>query len=299
MNNYIWTEKYRPKTYDDVIGIPKALRSTLDNLKEKTCLLLTGSPGTGKTTTSKILVSLNKKNSITLNASDERGIDVVRSRIKNFASNMSVDGGLKIINLEEFDEMTSNAQNALRNMMEEVPNCVWILTGNYENKIVDAIKNRCDHYRFKQPNQEDIKAHLEVITLKENMDVDADVLDKVIEIHYPSIRGMVKELERFKSLNRKITINDVGASNDDLLKIYEAFKEKKFMITRQNAIDSGSDYSEIIKTIHDKYLFEENIAPEKKLSVIEILGDSMRYINSVPSKEIEFESIIAKCFKVM
>jgi len=300
MKNYIFTEKHRPKTYDDVIGMPEKLRLQLDNLTEKMCILLTGTPGTGKTTTSKILVNKHKENAITLNASDERGIDVVRNRIKNFATNASIDGGVRIINLEEFDEMTANAQNALRNLMEEIPNVVWILTGNYEANIVDAIKNRCDHYRFIAPDKNEVHTLLNKIIDSEKIKINnVEIIEKILNNHYPSIRGMVKELQRLTFLGREVTLKDVESSKEDLQKIYTSFSSKNFSQTRQLAIDSAIDYPTIIIYLHDKILKDEKVNPANKLEAILIMGDSLRHIKGVPSKEIEFETMIYNCFKVM
>ena len=183
--NEIWTEKYRPKTLDDVVGqkhVTERLKAYVAS-RNMPHLLLTGPAGTGKTTCSLALAKEMfgtewKGNFIELNASDERGIDVVRGKIKEFARTAPLgDADFKIIFMDEADALTNDAQAALRRTMEKYSGiCRFILSCNYSSKIIDPIQSRCAVFRFKPLTVDDVSGFLNMIVEKENIDITEDAV---------------------------------------------------------------------------------------------------------------------------
>lgn len=293
-----WIEKYRPQSLNEVIGITSDLREIANN-NDSGHLLLTSFPGMGKTCISKLIVKKHRPNVLVLNASNERGIKVVRDKIKNFAVTASLGGGTKIINLEEFDYMTPESQNALRNLMEEVPNCRFILTANYENKIVDAIKSRCQHFKLTNPDKDEIKAHLITICEKEELSYDEEGINKLIEVQYPSIRNMVKKLQELSISNKPVISENIIDDTGDVDELIANLKAGKFLASRKIVLESLLDYEEMIRKIHDNILFDKELKPDIRLLLIEELAEFQRWINMVPNKAIELEAFLSKAIKVL
>ena len=181
----LWTEKYRPKSIGEVVGQSR----TTERLKAYISsggvphLLFAGPAGTGKTTCSICLArelfgETWRENFFELNASDERGIDVVRGKIKNFARTSPIGGqGFKIIFLDEADALTNDAQAALRRTMERFPTCRFILSCNYSSRIIEPIQSRCAVFRFTPLTKEDVKEYLNRICKSELLEITKETLD--------------------------------------------------------------------------------------------------------------------------
>lgn len=203
MNNHtLWVEHYRPKNLDDYVFHDDALkRAILRMIKDQSIphLLLSGVQGSGKTTLAKILIrelEIDDIDVLTINASEENSVDVMREKIKNFVSTFAM-GTFKIVHLEEADYITPNGQAILRNMMETFNETTrFILTCNYEHRIIPAIISRCQHFRFKAGNKDDITEYVATILVKEGVHFDLDVLDKYVSIGYPDVRKVVNLLQQ-------------------------------------------------------------------------------------------------------
>ena len=160
MENFIWTEKYRPKNIEDCV-LPDRLKTLFIeyvNNKEIPNLLISGSPGIGKTTVAKALCEEVGCDYMVINGSDENGVDTVRYKIKNYASALSLSGGRKVIIIDEADYLSVNAQAAFRNSIEEFStNCSFIFTCNYKSRIMEAIHSRCAVIDFTLKNSEKSK----------------------------------------------------------------------------------------------------------------------------------------------
>ncbi|PIN84208.1 replication factor C small subunit, partial [Candidatus Micrarchaeota archaeon CG11_big_fil_rev_8_21_14_0_20_47_5] len=209
-----WTEKYRPKTLPDVIGqahIVSSLRAFVKN-RNLPNLLFSGSPGIGKTTATLALAhdlyGENFSSSLLeLNASDERGIDVVRGKIKDFARTVALEAvPFKIIFLDEADALTSDAQHALRRTMEKYLSITrFILSCNYSSKIIEPLQSRCSVFRFLSLSEGEIKQMIERIAKTEGLQVDEEALKTLIYISEGDMRKAINALQGASFSSKKIT----------------------------------------------------------------------------------------------
>ena len=242
MEHLLWVEKYRPKTIEDCI-LPDAIKSTFQeyvNRKEIPNLLLSGSAGVGKTTIAKALCNEVGCDFIVINGSDESGIDVLRTKIKNYASSVSLAGGRKVVIIDEADYLNPNStQPALRGAIEEFSsNCSFIFTCNYKNRIIDPIHSRCSVVDFKINGSKAKMAaqffkRVEWILEKENITYSKDVVAAVITKHFPDNRRVLNELQRYSvsgTIDSGILSNVADIQLDTLI---TALKSKDFGSTRK------------------------------------------------------------------
>lgn len=188
-----WVEKYRPQTLEEMVSLPPALAAMKFNDSMPNLMLL-GRAGTGKTTVAKIIIKLLGAVSLDLNAADERGIDVIREKIKFFT--MQGATALKIVFLDEADNITQDAQQALRAMMEETARTTrFILTGNYERGFIEPIKSRCTVVNFGTPDREEVVARLTYICSEEKVNADVNKLREMVDKTYPDIRRAINILQ--------------------------------------------------------------------------------------------------------
>jgi replication factor C small subunit len=214
----IWTEKYRPSKFEQVQGqkdIVKKIKAFVEK-KNMPHLLFAGTAGIGKTTlalvVAKELYGDNWKNNfLETNASDERGIDVIRNKVKDFARTKSVNTDLpKIIYLDECDSLTKEAQQALRRTMETFSNTArFVLSCNFSSKIIDPIQSRCAVFRFKPLVKEDVFGMIEWISKEEKLDIDEDAKDALYELSGGDLRRVINTLQSCAVLNDKIDLNIV------------------------------------------------------------------------------------------
>lgn len=308
--NEIWTEKYRPKTLDDVVGqknITDRLKGYVE-AKNMSHLMFAGSPGTGKTTCSLALARSMygdswKGNFIELNASDDRGIDVVRGKIKDFARTAPVDGAeFKIIFLDESDALTNDAQGALRRTMEKYSKtCRFILSCNYSSKIIDPIQSRCAVFRFRPLNNEDIKEFLEKITKLENLDVEEGAIDSLVYISRGDMRRAVNTLQTAASLGSTITSDVIAkvsgsANEDEIISVLTSALEGKFTEASNRLdkimIEYGLSGQDIIRQIHSE-IFKLGLDTSSMVKLIDKTGEIEFRIIEGSNEKIQLEALLA------
>jgi DNA polymerase III delta prime subunit len=242
MEHLLWVEKYRPAKVEDCI-LPDSIKTTfLDYVarKEIPNLLLSGSAGVGKTTIAKALCEEVGCDYIIINGSDESGIDVLRTKIKNYASSVSLAGGRKVVIIDEADYLNPNStQPALRGAIEEFSsNCSFIFTCNFKNRIIDPIHSRCSVIDFKINGSKAKMAasffkRVEWILEKEGITYDKEVVAAVITKHFPDNRRILNELQRYSvsgTIDKGILSNIADVQLGTLV---TALKEKDFASTRK------------------------------------------------------------------
>lgn len=235
----MWVEKYRPKTVDGYVFRDANQRKQITTwIKDKSIphLLLSGSPGIGKTTLAKMMINeigIEDYDVLEMNASRERGIKEVQERITNFVS-MIPFGPFKVVLLDEADYLTPEAQAALRGVMEEYASTSrFILTCNHPNKIIPAIHSRCQQMHFTSIDQTEFTARVATILVEENIEFDLDTLDTYVKVTYPDLRKCINFVQQNVQDEKLISANSADAGQADYkIAMVELFKKRKLKEAR-------------------------------------------------------------------
>jgi DNA polymerase III delta prime subunit len=259
---FLWVEEYRPQNIDSCI-LPKSLKTSFSEFVQNNNvpnLILSGGPGVGKTTVAKAMLSEMGSTHMMINGSEESGIDVLRTKIKNFASTVSLDGGRKYIILDEADYLNpQSTQPALRGFMEEFhKNCGFILTCNYKNRLIEPLHSRCSGVEFQIPNSEKPKLALgfmkrvKYILETENIEYDERVIAELINKYFPDWRRTLNELQRYSASG----IIDAGILSNitevNIQELMHAMKEKEFTNVRKWVVNNlDNDPVRLLRIVYD------------------------------------------------
>ena len=262
MNEILWVEKYRPNTIDDAI-LPSELKTTFSKFVtngECPNLLLSGSAGCGKTTVAKAMLEQLGCTYMMINGSEESGIDVLRNKIKNFASTVSLEGGRKYVILDEADYLNpQSTQPALRGFIEEFSkNCGFILTCNYRNRIIEPLHSRCSTVEFRIPTEEkpqlamDFMQRCQTILDTENVKYNKKVVASLIQKFFPDWRRVLNELQRYSASGEIDAGILVNLSEDSVKELLSFLKNKEFTNVRRWIVNNlDNDPSRVYRRIYD------------------------------------------------
>ncbi len=310
MVSEIWTEKYRPSKFNEVIGqdnITKKVESLTNSLNIPH-LLFAGPAGTGKSTLALIVVKelfgANwKENYLELNASDERGINIVRDKVKNFARTKSLGNiPFKIIFLDEADALTPEAQQALRRTMENYSTtCRFILSCNYSSKIIDPIQSRCAIFRFKLLEKKDIEIIIRKIEIGEKLQISPEAIEPIYEGSEGDCRRCINILQSTASISPLITFELIStvissAKPKDIRTVLDYALSGDFQKSREKLLDvmlkEGISGQDVIKSIQ-KEIWNLPVEPEIKVKLTEKTGESEFRIVEGSDPFIQLQSLLA------
>jgi replication factor C small subunit len=307
----IWTEKYRPKILADIVGqVPIIERlKAYAAAKNVPHLIFAGPPGTGKTTAALALAHEVfgehhwAQNFHELNASDERGIGIIRGKIKDFARTAPIGATFKIIFLDEADSLTQDAQAALRRTIERYTHiCRFILSVNYSSKVIEPIQSRCAVFRFKPLTGDDLKKYIRKIATKEHLEITPDGLESIIFIARGDMRRAINILQVGASIDKKITAEllyetSATARPEDIKTLITTALSGNFMTARNQLyellVTHGLSGEEIIQQIH-RTIFDLTIPDDQKVLLMEKTGEVEFRLVEGSNDHIQLESLLAQ-----
>jgi len=301
--DFLWVEQYRPKTIDDCI-LPDSLKNLFSSFIKKgelSNMLFSGTPGIGKTTVAKALCEEMNCDWIMINGSEEGGIDVLRNKIKNFASTVSLSGGKKVVILDEADYLNpQSTQPALRGFVEEFhKNCRFILTCNFKNRIIEPLHSRFSNIEFKvnpkdKPKLASRLFERAIYILKEqNVDYEDKVLVELITKHFPDFRKLINELQRYSvsgAIDAGILVN---VSDENLKTLVTHLKGKEFSDMRKWVVNNlDNDPVKIFRKIYDTLY--TNLEPSTIPHAVLIIADYQYKSAFVADQEINLVACLTE-----
>ena len=302
--DFLWVEKYRPKTIKDTILSPelKTLFQTFVDNKNVPNLLLTGSQGIGKTTVAKAMLEELGADYIVINGSDEgRLIDTLRTKIKNFASSVSLAGGRKYVILDEADYCNAETvQPALRNFMEEFSkNCGFIMTCNFVNKIIQPLHSRCSVVEFKIANKDkpamgkELYVRILNILKQENISFEEKVIQEVLAKHFPDNRRILNELQRYSATGHIDSGILANLSETSIKELMQLLKDKEITtIRRWVGRNVDGDVAPMFRKIYDT--INQYAKPSSLPQIVVTLADYQYKSAFVADQEVNFMAFLTE-----
>ena len=307
----IWAEKYRPRKLSEMINQKHIVERLKTFVKERNIphMIFAGPPGSGKTTASlciayELFGDNWRTNFLETNASDERGIQIVRGKVKDFARTKAIgDVPFKIIYLDECDALTREAQQALRRTMENFTQTTrFILSCNYSSKIIDPIQSRCAIFKFKPLEKKDIFEIVENIEKKENINADNKAKDALFDVSEGDVRRVENILQSCAAISNKITDESVYslasvAKPKEIKKILEFALENKFTEARNELLNVMLNYGlsglDVIKQVQ-KEILNLNLDGRKRMKIVEQCGEAEFRMSEGSDEYIQLEAFLAK-----
>jgi len=302
-NEYLWCERYRPKTIDECI-LPSDLKKTLNELVQGgqlPNLMFSGTAGLGKTTAAKALCNMLNLDYILINGSEESGIDVLRNKIKQFASTVSLTGGYKVVILDEADYLNpTSTMPALRGFIEEFSNnCRFILTCNFKNRIIEPLHSRCSVIEFNTNKKQlaslagDFMKRLSSILKNEGVSFQEKTIAELIIRYAPDWRRVLNECQRYSTSGTIPTEILVGMSDQNIAQLTTYLRDKDFKSMRSWVVNNSSlDSSVIFRKIYDG--LSDTAEPASIPSAVLILADYSYKAAFVADRELNMVACLTE-----
>ncbi len=310
MVSTIWTEKYRPQTFEEIKGQKEIVDKVAAFVKSKTMphLLFSGPAGVGKSTLSLVVAKQLfgeswRQNFLELNASDTRGIDIIRGQVKDFARTKAIgDVPFKIIFLDESDALTKDAQQALRRTMENYTKTVrFILSCNFGSKILDPIQSRCAVFRFKPLSKEELIKVIDVITKEEGLVVNEDVKEALFQVSGGDCRRLENVLQSCavikKDIDKELVYSMASlAKPEEIKETLEIAVGGNFLMARKKLLDLMLNYGlsglDVIKQIQ-KEIWNLPLDDRKKVELVDKCGEIEFRMVEGSDEYLQLESFLA------
>ncbi|RLG07910.1 MAG: replication factor C small subunit [Thaumarchaeota archaeon] len=308
-----WVEKYRPKTLDDIVNQEEVVSSLRNILKTKAVphMLFAGPPGVGKTATAHAFARdlfgdsyIEDGHFMEINASDERGIQTIREKVKMFARQIPMGGyGFKILFLDESDQLTDDAQHAFRRVMEQFSTtCRFILAANYSNRIIEPIQSRCAVFRFKPLTKNHVIEFLKRIADNESLEIEDQALEVIYDFSEGDMRKAINILQASasiaKKIDEKVVYQVMGyVSRGEVRKILELALSGKFTDARDEVrrilYVQGVMPSDLVSAIY-RELFYLDLSEEDKLDLLDLLGEVDYRLSEGATPEVQLMAFLAR-----
>jgi replication factor C small subunit len=310
MEHAIWTEKYRPKAFSEVLGQDEVVKRVEAFVKEHNMphLLFTGPAGVGKTSLSLVIARQLfgdswHSNFLELNASDERGIDVIRNKVKDFARTRAIgDVPFKIIYLDECDALTREAQQALRRTMENYTQTTrFVLSANYSSKIIDPIQSRCAIFRFKPLPKDDIQKLIKKIASSEGIDIDDAAKEALYNISEGDCRRVENILQSAAAISKKIDENIIYslasvARPKEVKEVLDLALKNNFIKAREKLLDVMLNYGlsglDVIRQVQ-KEIYNLELDGRNKMKLVDKCGEAEFRMSEGSDEFVQLEAFLA------
>lgn len=300
LKEMIWQEKYRPVSVKDVITpfTDQILNAMSKPMSIQNFIFYSRRGGTGKTSMSKAIVNDLKCDYLNLNASDERSIDTVRTKVKEFMLTKSSNPNCKkCIIMDEGEKLTKDAADALKNMLEEYSaNCFIILTTNNINKIPEPLQTRFKILEFVSPDKVEVYAYLKNICEKENLISTNEGLNKLIDIHYPSIRKMINHLQDLFNQKKSISIENILKDSELYDSLWNLILQQDYVKAKIKILEEGIDCEEL-----NNYIFENigKLDLIKEIKIVPLLARNEKDFKFGCDKSMVFIATMIDIIKVL
>jgi replication factor C small subunit len=303
----LWVEKYRPQALSEYVfpNDEKYSKAFHRMVNDKTIphLLLSGVQGSGKTTLARILINelqIDETDALVINASDENSVDVMRDKIKSFVSTFAM-GTFKVVNLEEADYLSPNAQAILRQVMEEFADTArFILTCNYDNKIIPAIKSRCQHFHFGKPDKDQVTEFAAKVLMAEKAKFTLDQLDGYIAVGYPDIRKIINLLQQNTIEGKLAPLTDTQTADYkfallDLIESGDWLQARKLVCEQVTA----EEWEDVYRFLYENLYRAPSFSPKDKWEAgIVIIADHLYKHGIVADPEINAAAMFIRLGQV-